>query len=96
MEHTDFFAWVQERGWIFRQGDWPQPRSDLRKGKDPQFIVRRVPCHGRKERWQTLVTPSGQFWLHNRLQARKRILAKKAEAERQAAMRLDLFDEVEG
>ncbi len=99
----EVFAWMKERGFLFKQGGWLQPRADLRKRRDPIFVVRQVECEDQKIRWQTMVTPTGQIWLHQRWEARKLILARKAaqeaaeraadeEAERLAAEEKLLFD----
>lgn len=76
--HTDFFKWLRERGWFFDKGGWIQARASMLRGRLPLCIIRQVTCSDGKERWQTLVTPHGQIWLHDRWQARRRILAAAA------------------
>lgn len=76
--HTDFFKWRRERGWFFDEGGWIQAKASMLRGRLPLCIIQQVTCSDGKERWQTLVTPRGQIWLHDRWQARKRILAAAA------------------
>ncbi|KST61122.1 hypothetical protein AO398_00070 [Methylobacterium sp. GXS13] len=90
--HRDFFNWIQERGWIFKEGGWLQAKSHLLKGKNRKFVQKLVRCIDKEDRWQTLVTPTGQFWLHDRWRARQRILAIEAAAQA-PVIEPDLFDD---
>lgn len=92
----EVFAWLKERGFLFKQGGWLQPRADLRLRRYPVFIVRQVTCEDEKIRWQTMVTPTGQVWLHQRWEARRLIMARnaarEAERARDEAIAKGLFD----
>jgi Rha family phage regulatory protein len=93
-EHVPFFAWLRERKFIFPQNGWLQPDSDLRKSG--YLIPKEVRCKDGVVRPQTMATPAGVVWLRHRWEARKRLLAKQAAAERAAAAEPDLFEETVG
>lgn len=87
--HPDFFRWLRERKFFFDEGGWIQAKASMLRGRNPLCITRVVTCSDGKERWQTLVTPRGQIWLHDRWEARKRILARQAAEPTER----DLFEE---
>ncbi|GJE51461.1 hypothetical protein GOFOIKOB_4520 [Methylobacterium tardum] len=85
--HTEFFQWMLDRKFLFRESGWLQPRADLRKGgKDAVLTVRLVPCSDGQERWQTLVTAGGQAWFEIRWKAHLRIKEKEAAKAAAAAV----------
>lgn len=66
--HEEFFAWIRDKGYIFKEGGEFQPRADLR---DMGYF--RVIFHDRNgaQRAQTVVTRSGAEFLRQRWAASK-------------------------
>jgi Rha family phage regulatory protein len=93
-EHVAFFEWLKERKFIFSQNGWLQPDAELRKAG--YLTPKKVRCPDGVVRQQTMATPAGLVWLRQRWEARQRILAKQAAAERAAAAEPDLFEEAGG
>lgn len=69
-----------------RHRPWNRARGVREASADGDclFIVRQVTCEDEKIRCQTMVTPTGQVWLHQRWEARQLIIARNAarDAER--------------